>query len=151
MDDTFINPKIEDDTTGLECTQCIKDVFIGGTFEGDSTGIIFDKYSGQNEINGVDMEDNAIVACLENGGIDIYINTSCGNLLHITSTAYLTQVSGGSYGQITIDSGAKHTDIHDLTFDNNGGQTLTDKGTRTILHNNLDADGLVPFPETTLP
>jgi hypothetical protein len=139
-DSLMLNPQMEEIVnTGIEFIDSVKNTIIGGTSEGNRGGVSLDKGSGSNTIISLDCEANPGFDYLDAGTNNRCIN--CGlTLAHITATASMTVIDGGGNSQITIDPGAVGVTVENTTFGNVSG-AITDRGTRTTLHNNRNANG----------
>lgn len=142
----FTNPIIEGvGGDGIVLDYAIKNVFTGGTSEGNTgLGVKCSTNSSYNSFNAIDLEVNTGGGLEESGRSNSYTDVLNSDLTTITSSAYMTRLTGGLYDAI-LDDGLG-TVLDQISYGANSG-LITGAGTfRTkrnvfyLVGNSLDFD-----------
>jgi len=139
---TFINPVVEATNIGIQLTQTLGNVFIGGTSEGCTLyGVFATTAARQDRFIGTDFEVNSVV--------DVYCQgqrvefKSCDTEVGITfgSASSNCVVAGGQHAKLLNDLGATDNIYSNVVYNRfKDGTTFTDAGTNTKLNNVVNGD-----------
>lgn len=153
---TFINPIIEGlnggTGDGLNCKQGDTNTVLGGTFEGNTNGLILQQNCGSTRLTNAHTEANTALNLSVAGpftqviGFQASGNPSGGDVA-VQSTAYNTQFIGGAYSSTTTNfslaAGSQGTILRDLAY----AGAISDLGSYTQRDNiwNIPASAHDPF------
>jgi hypothetical protein len=128
-DNTWINIVMEGVGTGILMPEAIMNTFIGGTSEGNGTGVSIGVNSLDNTFLGLDLEVNTVIDITCAGIRNVFSNCLSDSQVTITG-GNGNQIVGGQVVDLTIDAGANGTVLLGVGYIG----TLTDNGTDTSKH-----------------
>lgn len=140
---TFINPIIEHTVEGAQIDDSLGNIFIGGTMEGClDNGLNLGAAAGLNKFYGMDFEANVGNDIVCAGFENQFYGCDSANIVDFQSGAINNAIHGGSFKNITLESGSHYNLVHGANynrqlFDGTTG-TLTDASTYNRLVNNMD-------------
>jgi hypothetical protein len=136
--------------SGVKLTSGIQNTFIGGTSEGNGTGIELAAASDRNTFINMDLEANTVRDINCSGAFNVFqgmlaASTTGETLLNSGANNNLFQ--GGEYHSITVSSGAQQNTFLGVNYSISGaGGTFTDSGgfTTRLMVGNAFSGGIEP-------
>lgn len=125
---TFVNTIIEGVTgVGIDVVEGVENTFIGGTSEGNGTGVVVGANSIDNTFISLDMEANTTSDVDCSGLRNTFINLLSTNTIRVLA-GNTNSFVGGSIHNLTISGGVTLTKMESLGYTG----TITDGGTSTL-------------------
>jgi hypothetical protein len=127
--------------SGFLLTEATFCTFNGGASEYNNRAVEFASASRTNTFSTFDTEVSTTEDWLIKGSNNTLLNVQSTTLTHIATTASNNSILGGTFRNITIDSGVTDTFLSGLSYAAIGGVsgTLTNNGTRTVKQHVLNA------------
>jgi hypothetical protein len=135
---TVINPIVEGiNSIGIYLQNAVSNTLIGGSSEGNPTGIVFETTSSRNKVDNMDFESNSTrdVSMSGHGNWLVDVQSEKETLLNSTGGG----IRGGTFSQITVGVSGLHARVQDAEFNQfNDGSTFSNSGTGTICTSNTN-------------
>lgn len=143
---TFLNCIIEGTTEGALLDDTLGNIFVGGTIEGCAdSGLTLTNLAGLNKFYGMDFEANVINDLTCNGFENQFFGVDSVKMVDFGATAKNNSLIGGSFKNITLESGSNGNLITAVNYNRELGDGITgqilDNGTRNRLVNNKNVKG----------
>lgn len=126
---TFINPEASGLALGAHLDAALGNMFIGGAFQGCTTGVELTANAWENKFLGTDFEVNTLDV-KDAARRTNYIGCDMEVGVDIEAPATGTRLVGGRIESINIESGVKGA-LLDTSYNRVGSGTVTDGGTKT--------------------